>query len=72
MNRPVRLVHRLYNILFVPLVMLVLASVVKCSQTPDPDDTQELALTHQTTALAQSIQADPPSKNESRRVSRSF
>ena len=58
MNRLFKLTHRLSNVLFVPTVMLILAGVVKCSQTSDRSAHDSLTVAIRNTSEPQSVQED--------------
>ena len=63
MNRLFKLTHRLSNVLFVPTVMLILAGVVKCSQTSDRSVHDALTVTAHNTSEPQSVQEDTNGNN---------
>ena len=64
MNRPYKLIHRLSNVLFVPSVMLILAGVVKCSETSDHSVHGSLVVTAHDTSEPQPVRADTNRNNK--------
>ncbi len=64
MNRPYKLIHRLSNIMFVPTVMLIMAGVVKCSETSNHSAHESFAVTAHDVPELQSVQTDTNRSNE--------
>ena len=64
MNRPCKLIRLLSNVLFVPTVMLILAGVVKYSETSDHRVHESLDVTAHDTSETQSVRADNNRNNK--------